>query len=131
MAKKIIRTAFEKDSNGANGELFLLVRDFIKVAIGNGVKEKFRENVTSYFTKEGGYCSIKAYDEFIQIGWFQGNRIDDRYDLLTGNGKKLRSLKIYTLERKSRETIKYYADQTMLILIEQNELKKIKNSFTK
>ena len=28
-----------------------------------------------------------------------------------------------------REAVKYYTDQTMMILIEQNELKKIKDSF--
>ncbi len=128
MAERTIRTAFEKDSNGVNGELFLLVRDFIKISVGNGVKERFRESVTSYFTKEGGYCSIKAKEEFIELLWFQGSFIEDRYDLLFSKGKK-KALRIYRLDRTMREAVKYYTDQTMMILIEQNELKKIKDSF--
>ena len=48
MKHKYPLTAFEKDSNSPLAELFLQTRDFIKICIGNRVKEKYRENITSY-----------------------------------------------------------------------------------
>ncbi len=53
------RTSFEKDSTGENAELFLKVRDFIKVCIGNDVK-----------------------DNYTHSGWFRGRHIDDKHNLL-------------------------------------------------
>ena len=49
------RTSFEKDSNSEYAELFLSVRDFIKICIGNNVKEKYSENITTFYFKEGGF----------------------------------------------------------------------------
>jgi hypothetical protein len=122
------RTAFEKDSNCELAELFLKVRDYIKVCIGNDVKEKHNKNTTSFFTKEGGYCSIRVKDDYICIIWFKGTTIEDKYKLLTGKGKYARNQKIYNLNSKTREILRYYIQETFIKLIEYNELSKIKSS---
>lgn len=127
MKKNIKRTSFEKDSNSPLAELFLQVRDYIKICIGNGVKEKFCENITSYFSKEGGFCYLKAYDEYIHIGWFRGRHLDDRYYKLFGKGKTIRGQKVSKLDKHTRDAIRDYVDQTLIFLIEHNELMKMRN----
>jgi len=122
------RTAFEKDSNSQLAELFLHVRDYIKICIGNDVKEKHNKNTTSFFTKEGGYCSIRVKDDYVCIIWFRGSFLDDKYEMLIGKGKYARNQKVYNLNSKTRESIRYYIQETFVKLIEYNELAKIKNS---
>jgi hypothetical protein len=131
MKNKYILTAFEKDSNSPLAELFLQVRDFVKICIGNGVKEKYRENITSYFSKYGGFCYIKAYDEYIHIGWFRGVHIEDKYNLLFGTTKTTRGQKVYKLDKFTREAIKYYMDETFVFLLEHQELLKMKKRMKK
>lgn len=121
------RTAFEKDSNSPLSELFLVVRDYVKICIGNNVIEKQNENTTTFFTKDGGYCYIKAYDEYIHIGWLRGKHLKDKYSLLSGTAKTIRGQKIVCFDKTTRETIRYYVEQTVMFLIEYNELKKIRN----
>jgi len=126
MKNKYVLTAFEKDSNSPIAELFLQVRDFVKICIGNRVKEKYRENITSYFSTEGGFCYLKAYDEYIHIGWFRGVNIDDKYNQLFGSAKTIRAHKVYSLDKITRDTIRYYVEQTLIFLIEHNELTKMR-----
>lgn len=124
------RTAFEKDSNSPLAELFLEVRDYIKICIGNEVKERFTQNLTSFHIKEGGFCYIKAYDGYIHIGWFKGKFIDDKFDFLFGDGKTIRGQRITKFDKKIRESIKYYVNETLIYLIEYDELKKIKKGIS-
>lgn len=114
------RTSFEKDSNGEYAELFLSVRDFIKICIGNDVKEKYSENITTFYSKEGGFCYIKVKDDYIHIGWFRGKYISDKYNFLFGKGKTIRGQKVYELNKVTRETINYYIQETLMFLLEHN-----------
>lgn len=120
------RTAFDKDSNGELAELFLQARDYIKVCIGNDVKERHNKNTTSFSSKEGGYCSIRVKDDYICIIWFQGSRLENKYKELEGDGKYARNQKVYTLDSKTREVIRHHVLETLIKLIEHNELKKLK-----
>lgn len=129
MKKKTLRTAFEKDSNSPLAELYLQVRDYIKITIGNSVKEKHNENTTTFSTKEGGFCYIKASDEYIHIGWLRGKHIEDRYSLLFGKGKTIRGHKVTKFDKITRETIRYYVEQTFMFLIEHNELLKMRKNY--
>lgn len=122
------RTSFEKDSNGEYAELFLSVRDFIKICIGNDVKEKYSENITTFYSKEGGFCYIKVKDDYVHIGWFRGRHITDKYNFLFGKGKTIRGQKIYKLDKVARDSIKYYVNETLIFLFEYNELRDLKNN---
>ena len=121
------RTSFERDSTGEYAERFLQVRDFIKICIGNDAKEKYSENITTLYSKEGGFCYIRVKDDYIHLGWFRGRYIDDKYDLLFGKGKTLRGQKVYTLDKQTRDAIKYYVNETLMFLFEHNELMKLKH----
>lgn len=125
------RTAFETDSTGEYAELFLQVRDYIKICIGNGVKEKHSENTTTFSSKEGGICYIKVKDNYIHIGWLRGRHIEDKYDLLFGNGKTIRGYKVYQLDKETREAIRYYVSETLIYLFEHNELKRFAKKYSK
>lgn len=120
------RSAFERDSGGEHAELFLQVRDFIKVCIGNGVKEKHSQNTTTFSSKEGGFCYIRVKDDYIHIGWLRGRYINDKYGLLFGKGKTIRGHKVYKLDKATREAIRYYVNETLMFLFEHNELMKLK-----
>lgn len=126
LEKDIFRTAFQKDSNSEYAELFLLIRDYIKASIGNGVKQRDNKNTTSFCTNDGGYCSIRVKDDYICIIWFKGSLINDKYNNLTGNGKYARNQKIYNLNSNTREMIRYYIQETFIKLVEYNELNRLK-----
>lgn len=123
---KTKRTSFEKDSIGKHAELFLKVRDFIKICIGNDVKEKYSENITTLFSKEGGFCYIRVKDDYVHLGWFRGRFIDDKYNLLFGKGKTIRGQKVYKLDKQTRDAIKHYVNETLMFLFEHNELMKMR-----
>ncbi len=117
---------FDKDLNSKHAELFLEVRELIKNCIGEDVKEKYSENITTLLSSEGGFCYLKTYDSYVHIGWFRGIYIDDKYDFLFGNGKTIRGQKIRKLDSKTKKSIKYYIQETLYFLIEHNELLKIR-----
>lgn len=125
------RTSFERDSNSPLAELFLEVCDYVKITIGNDVKVRYNPNTTTFYTKDGGYCYVKAYEDYIHVGWTRGRYIEDKYSLLFGTGKTIRGQKITKLDKTTREVIRYYVHETLVFLIEYNELKKIKKDFSK
>lgn len=122
-------TSYERDINSPCAELFLKVRDFIKICIGNSVKEVFNENITSYKTKFGMYCYIKVKDNsYIHIGWGRGAALEDKYNVLIGKGSIVRGQKVTKFDKTTRDIIRDFIDQTTIILIEHTELKKLKKS---
>jgi hypothetical protein len=105
----------------------LEVRDYILKTIGDDAKEKYSKHITSYFIKEGGVCYIKTKSNYVHIGWHRGTRIDDIYSLLEGNGKIVKGMRVDTLNEKYKEIIKDYINQTIIILIEAYEMKRLKS----
>jgi hypothetical protein len=131
MAIKKRTTAFERDAQSEQSELFLALIDYIKICIGNSVKEKHRENSTSFFSKEGGFCSIRVKEGAVLIGWFRGRFIDDRFGLLYGKGKTLRTQKVDSLDRATRDAIRYYVQETLIYLLEHHAMMQLKGSLKK
>jgi len=126
---------FDKDMNSNQAELFLEIRDFIIVQIekhGLHVKEKFSENITSYFSQEyqSGFCYLRtkgtSKNNYVHIGWFRGAKFYDKTDLLFGKGKTIRGQIVTILDKIQKEAISSYIEQTEIILIENDERKKAK-----
>lgn len=126
MNNKLLRTAFDKDSNSEVAELFLTLRDYIKICIGNEVKEKLNKNSTSFYSKEGAVCSIKVIEDYMYISWLKGSFLEDKYKVLEGKNKVSKLQNVYTLNKTTRESIRYYIDNTIIKLIEHNEILKLK-----
>ncbi|CUV66480.1 hypothetical protein BN3087_860004 [Sulfurovum sp. enrichment culture clone C5] len=78
------------------------------------------------YSKDGGFCYIKAKDDYIHIGWFRGKYINDKYNLLFGNGKTIRGQKVYKLDKFTKETIKHYTQETLIFLFEHNDLMRLR-----
>ncbi len=121
-----MQSSHEKDSNSEYAELYLEVRDFIRISIGEDVKEKFSENITSLSSKEGGFCYLRVKDDYIHIGWFRGRYIEDKHHLLFGKGKSIRGQKVSKLDKATKEAIKYYIHETLMFLFEHNALMELR-----
>ncbi len=122
---------FDKDMNSSLAELFLDVRDCIITNISNDesdIKENFTNNLTSYYSKEfdSGFCYIRVKDDYVHIGWFKGAFIEDIPNLFFGKGKIIRGQKIKKFGKTEKKAIKYYIDQTKILLIEKCEKKQMK-----
>ena len=117
---------YDKDINSPKAELFLEVEKFVMKQIGNEVKKKFSENITSYITKDGMYCYLKLKVDYVHIGWGRGTKINDKYGLLIGDGKIVRGQKVYKLDKTIKEAIAYYIEDTRGILFEAQALKEMK-----
>lgn len=119
---------FDIDASSKHAELFFETREFIMSCIGEDAKEKLSQNITSYSSKDGGFCYIRTTDEYLHIGWFRGTHINDKYNNFFGNGKAIRGHKFKKLDAKQKEAITYYIEQTKLYLIEHNELMLMKKA---
>jgi len=117
---------FDKDMNSQYAQLFLDIRDIITTQLGINTKEKFSENITSYFGEFGGVCYLRTTHKGVHIGWFRGVYIVDTYGLLFGNGKTIRGQTITKLDSKTKKSIAYYVTQTQNFLIEHKEMMKIR-----
>jgi hypothetical protein len=98
-----------------------------EMAIRVSVKERHNEHTTSFYSKEGGFCSIRVKDDYICLNWFRGYILQDKHNLLQGNGKVARNQKIYKLDKLTREIIKENINETLIVLFEHNELMKMKS----
>ena len=107
------RTDFLKQINSENAELFLTVRDYIKITIGNDVKEVQNKCSTTYRIKEGVFCSLCAKGDGLFIKWQKANMIDEKYKIQ----------EISSLNTTTREIIRYLVKETYPILFEQYALK--------
>lgn len=119
----------DRDLNSEHAELFLDVKEFLRVKLEKYVvkiTEKYSENITSLFCKQfsSGFCYIKVKDDYIHIGWFNGTKINDKPGLLFGNGKQIRGQKVYDLDERTKNALVYYVEQSYIALLEKEELKK-------
>lgn len=122
---------FDKDMNSDQAELFLEVQELVINEIekySNKARQKFSDNITSYFCDEyeSGFCYIRTKDDYVHIGWFKGHKLEDKYNLLFGNGKMIRGQKIKVFDEVQKNAIKSYIKQTYIVLVEKDELRKLR-----
>ena len=119
---------FDRDINSSKSELFLEVREFILNSIDE-VYEDYSENITSYKTKLGMYCYLKVKNDYLHIGWGRGTKLEDSYGVLFGDGSIVRGQRVDKLDGKTKKILKDFINQTTIILIEHDELKRLHKSF--
>ena len=118
----------DKDLNSEYAELFLDVREYLTSEIKkyvDKVEEKYSDNITSLFCKElsNGFCYIKVKENYVHIGWFNGAKIRDDFGLLAGTGKHIRGQKIRVLDEECMKAIKFYVEQSYILLVEKEAIK--------
>ena len=121
----------DKDLNSEYAELFLNVRKHITLEIeklSSKLLEKYSENITTLYTKEfsSAFCYIRVKENHVHIGWFNGAKIIDKLALLLGNGKHIRGHKVYKLDKKSKEAIAYYVQESYYRLVEKEAIKEMR-----
>lgn len=87
---------FDKDMKSEHKELFLKARD---VLMGfDGMVETKKERITTYSTDKGGICHMRTMNYGIDLGFLKGARMEDKYRVLTGNGKVMRVLPLRAID---------------------------------
>lgn len=99
---------FEKDMESKHKALFLKARKFLLV-IENVIENK-KKRITTYSTNSGGLCHVRTMEYGIDIGFLKGAKMNDKYGLLTGNGKVMRVLPLRMFDK---EIVAYYIDQAI------------------
>ena len=122
---------FDKDLNSEKSELFLDVREYLTNEIEiyvDKVIEKYSDNISSLFCKEfnSGFCYIRVKDNYVHIGWFNGSKIEDKFEFLFGNGKQIRGQKINILDEECKKSISYYVEQSYIRLVEKDAIKSLR-----
>lgn len=122
---------YSKDANSPLAELFLEIEALVCKYVGDDIQKKYSKNITTYFSSLGSFCYIKTYDDYVHIGWFRGVHIEDSYNLLSGSGKTIRAQKIKKLTSTTKKAIKYYIEETIVYLIEHEEMKLMRKALSK
>ncbi len=81
---------FDKDLRSEYKDLFLKIRDFL--LSHQGIQEFKKERITTYFYNNRGVCHVRTMPYGVDIGFLKGTKLNDKLDLLRGNGKAVRVL---------------------------------------
>ena len=99
---------YDNDLLSQHKNLFLEARDYILSF--RGIVETRKKRITTYSNKKGGICHMRTMSYGIDFGFLKGVKMEDKFNLLTGNGKTIRVLK---LKQLNKVTIKYYINQAI------------------
>lgn len=97
-----------KDLDSPHKDLFLAVRD--KLLAIDGVKETKKEKITTYSYNGSGLCHMRTMPEGIDIGFLKGFSLEDKYNLLHGETKRMRVLSLQKLLPKE---LQYYLNEAI------------------
>ena len=100
---------YEKDRQSPFKDLFL---EATKLVLSfDGIRETKNDRITTYSNDKGGICHIRTMPYGIDLGFLKGVKMEDKYKLLTGNGKAIR-----VLQQKgelNKEAVTYYINQAL------------------
>jgi len=102
---------YDKDLKSEFKDLFLRAREIILSY--EGIVETKKERITTYSDDKGGICHMRTMPYGVDFGFLKGAKMEDKFDLLTGNGKTIR-----VLPQKGgleEDVIRYYIDQALEI----------------
>ena len=103
-------TKFEEDFESGNKDLFMEIREVI-ISYPQ-MSELQKSIVTSFANDNGPICNMRSQKNSVEITLLKGIRMKDKYKLLTGTGKEMRSILVSEFDK---ELIKYYIDQAITI----------------
>lgn len=102
---------YDIDIKSEHKELFLKARQLL--ISYDGMKETKKMRITTYSKDGKGICHMRTMPYGIDFGFLNGVKMEDKLNLLTGNGKVMRVLPIkLTFDEK---IIRYYLDQSVAL----------------
>jgi len=99
---------YDKDLESPHKALFLAVR---KMLLGiEGVEETKKEKITTYSYNGSGLCHMRTMPHGIDVGFLKGFQLENKYDLLHGDAKRMRILSLKKMQKKELE---YYLNEAI------------------
>ena len=110
---------FDTDMAGRYSELFLYVRELLLSF--EGMKEVKKTHITSYFCEGSGICYLRTYETGLTIALFKGVSLEDRHNLLTGEGKTIRHMYMRNKKDIKKDILQEYFQDAIVCNIEKKE----------
>ena len=102
---------FDKDLKSEFRDLFLEAREIILSY--EEIIETKKERITTYSDSKGGICHMRTMSYGIDFGFLKGAKMEDKFELLTGQGKAIRVLS--QKGKLDKKLIGYYLKQAIAI----------------
>ncbi len=103
---------YDTDIQSLHKELFLQARELLLSY--EGMIETKKPRITTYAVPGGGVCHMRTMPYGIDFGFLKGAKMEDKLNLLTGNGKAMRVLPVRG--DLNEENARYYIDQAMSLV---------------
>jgi hypothetical protein len=101
---------YEVDVISTHRNLFLAVRAAL---LGySGIEEIKKERITTYANQNGGLCHIRTTKTGVDVGFLKGVLMKGKFELLTGNTKKMRVL---SLSEMNAEVLDFYIRESIRV----------------
>ncbi|MCE7994718.1 MAG: DUF1801 domain-containing protein [Roseivirga sp.] len=96
-------TLFIEEQNAGHKELLTTLRQLIEMNVPE-VEEQFKWKRPVY-ALGSDFCYLKAARNYVTLGFFNFQKIDDPLKLLEGTGKQMRHLKLKSVEDINEEVL--------------------------
>lgn len=103
-------TQFQNDLESNQKNLFLQIREVLLSY--KQMMELQKSIITTYANDNGPICNMRTMGKQVEITFLKGIKLKDKYKLLSGTGKEMRSM---TLSEFDEELLEYYIDQAVVI----------------
>jgi len=120
---------FDKDMDGKYSELFLYIREILLSY--EDMKEVKKANITSYFCEGSGICYLRTYETGLTIALFKGVHLEDRHNLLSGDGKTIRHMYMNKKQAIKKVVLQEYFQDAIVYNIEKKEKELIAKAYKK
>jgi len=85
------------------------------------MKEVKKANITSYFCEGSGICYLRTYETGLTIALFKGAALEDRQNLLSGEGKTIRHMYMRNKKDIKKNVLQEYFQDAIVYNIEKKE----------
>lgn len=98
---------YDKDMMSDQHDLFMEIRSLL---LSYNLIERKKERITTYGDTNGGICHMRTMVHGVDLGFLKGAIFHDKYQRLTGKGKKIRVLKTKAFDR---EILSFYIEEAI------------------
>jgi hypothetical protein len=97
---------YVKSLEGWQAEIVAALREQVRKAVPDA-KEAFKWSQPVYEVN-GPFCYIKAFNKYVNFGFWRGVELDDPLELLEGSGDKMRHVKLASVKDIRKKAFQDY-----------------------
>lgn len=116
MTQNQIPTQFQNDLESNQKTLFLQIREVLLSY--KQMTEIQKSIITTYANDNGPICNMRTMGQQVEITFLKGIKMKDKYKLLSGSGKEMKSI---TLKEFDEQLLEYYIDQAVEINLKRKK----------